>query len=313
MSKLSLLHVPKSARFILANKPAISKAQLIRELTLKGDFKLNKLAEDFKMNKAELVFIKVAQAVEDNRTYPISRAMLTNANINNLTLTGRIYRRAAQGRKNVGQEGITSSEKQLISKMKNDESGKTYPISRFMTSPVTAGVAAGTSGGTVAGMLSKAKGLKGGKLGLAVGAGALLGAGIGAAGTTLDRHIYSRAMLGRAKKGREGWTAKDKELLTQIRESEKQAQAGAFIKTVGKGLWGATKQFGKNIATDASAVKNTTKGMYNIGKKIGTTGKMTAGQEAGLELLKQKRNKALVGLAGRVGLPGAVAYNVIDD
>jgi len=294
---------------------AEAKQKYLRDKYRGGGYKVAALNEgELTMSKSEEVFNKMAQ--EDTRTYPISRALMTGSNIEGLSVPGRIYRRAAQGRKNLGQEGITSSEKELISKMKDDKSGKTYPISRLATSPVGSAVTTGTygavSGGMMAAGLKKGKGVVGAA---ALGAG-LLGAGLGAANTILGRHIYSRSQIGRAKKGREGWTEGDKKLLTQIRESEKKAEvvfdklAAGFLKTIVKGV----KSYGKNIASDAKALGSAYKEGVNLTKDVVQSGgKASFGQLRKAKELQGVRNKAMVGLAGRVGLPAVVGYNMLNN
>ena len=55
---------------------------------------------------------------EESATYPISRAHVTSFNILGSTIPGRLWRRAAQGRKNIGQKGITESESKLLKGIK---------------------------------------------------------------------------------------------------------------------------------------------------------------------------------------------------
>jgi len=263
------------------------------------------------MDKVEIVFNKLAKAVEDDRTYPISRALMTVTNVEGLSLPGRHFRRAVQGRKNLGEEGVTSSEAELLSKMKNDNTGKTYPISRATTSvPVRTGL-----GGVLGGGLGY---IYHGDIGKGKGAvlGAAAGAGLGALGTIVSRHLYSRSQLGRAKKGREGWTKEDKKLLTQIRESEKKAEvvfdklAGGVLKTIVKGI----KSYGKNIASDTKALASAGKEAFGLAKEIAQGGgKASFGQLRKAKELQGIRNKAMVGLAGRVGLPGVVGYHMLNS
>lgn len=91
---------------------------------------------------------------------------------------------------------------------------------------------------------------------------------------------------------------------------EKDAQ---FWKALGKRLLTGVKDYGKNISKDIKAVKNTTKGSMNIMNKAKATGKFTEGQTKGLQLMNKKQNQALVGLAGRVGLPAVLGYNMLNN
>lgn len=80
-----------------------------------------------------------------------------------------------------------------------------------------------------------------------------------------------------------------------------------------KGLFSAgktmAKGYGKNIAKDWTALKGAQKGISAFSKAKN----LNMLQQASMAALKKERNKALVGLAGRVGFPAMVGYSALNS
>lgn len=164
---------------------------------------MKKAEKENKMTKANYIMEKIA------KTYPMSRAYETYENVGTGGAYGWLQNRALQGRKNIDATPMSESEAKVMSKIKKDSSGS-HDVARVLTSPAMGAALAGT----VYGALGSAHGAPG-----AV-AGALYGAGAGAVGSAAGRWMHSRALLGRAEKGRKGFGMKEKQLLKQIKESK---------------------------------------------------------------------------------------------
>ena len=171
-------------------------------------------------NTIALLLIKIAE--EKKKTYPFSRFGETVNNINSYGISGGISNLALQGRKNIGEKGTSSSENEVLSKIKKDDSGP-HTVARTLTTPIV-GAAAGAGAGALAvhqsNQLTKAtfeglglhftdaateaklvKGMSPTAMAATVGGAALLGGGA----AILNRWAHSRALLGRAEKERKGW------------------------------------------------------------------------------------------------------------
>lgn len=158
--------------------------------------------------------VKLSASNEDKPTYPFSRAHETLNNLNNYGLTGYMYNRALQGRKNIGDEGLTSNEDKILATLTKEDNNKSYPISRAMTDPTAMGIYGGAIG-AAGGLMSSGPG----KIPLAVILAAL-GVGSGVAGTYLGRGIHARALVGRARKDRDGWGQRERGILQQLKDKE---------------------------------------------------------------------------------------------
>ena len=149
------------------------------------------------------------KAAED-KTYPISRAYTTLGSAQSFGANRAIMGRALQGRKNIGQKGLTESERMVMKKIKKDNSGKTYRVSRFLTNPAA-------MSGVMAASMTPYIALLGKKPGLGMVA---YGAGAGYGGTALYRATSARALKGRTQKGRVGTLPTDKRILRQLKNNE---------------------------------------------------------------------------------------------
>jgi hypothetical protein len=153
----------------------------------------------------------VKLASEDKPTYPFSRGSETYDNINSYGLRGYMLNRALQGRKNLEEKGLTTNEDKILDVLLKEKGNSTYPISRTLTDPVAMGMYGGASG-ILGGIVAR-------NLPLAVVLG-IAGAGSAAAGTYLTRGIHARALIGRARKDRDGWGQRERGILHQLRNKE---------------------------------------------------------------------------------------------
>lgn len=119
--------------------------------------------------------------------------------------------RALQGRKNLGEDGLTTNEDKILNVLTKEHGDRTYPISRTITDPTAMGIYGGASG-ILGGILAR-------NLPLAVVLG-IAGAGSAAAGTYLTRGIHARALIGRARKDRDGWGQREHGILHQLKNKE---------------------------------------------------------------------------------------------
>jgi len=163
---------------------------------------LNKEADKKKKKSKKKINSKKSSK---KKTYAGSRGYTTYGSMASLGLSRTIAQRATMGRAAKGQKGITKNEAKVLKALKGkvDPKGKTYPISRFMTSPITG--AAVTGGAYTA--------LGGPKLGL-------VGAGIGAGSQAILRAAEARANIGRSRKGRKGTLPSDKKVLKALKEAK---------------------------------------------------------------------------------------------
>jgi len=154
-------------------------------------------------------FQKVAE-----KTYPMSRAYNTAMNVGSFGIHKALNNRALQGQVNEGTKPWTKDQGDVMSKMKKEDNGKKYPISRFLQHPAT-WAASGLVGGVTDAIV------KNKTVGQGIGQG-LLGAGIGAAanygGAYLNKYTHARALKGRAEKGRTGWGERERDTLKQLKK-----------------------------------------------------------------------------------------------
>lgn len=139
------------------------------------------------------------------KTYAGSRGYTTYGSIGSLGLSRAVAQRATMGRAAKGKKGITKNEAKVLKALKGkvDPKGKTYPISRFMTSPATAAGAAGISYGA----------LFGPKIGVPAAA-------MAAGSQAILRAAEARANIGRSRKGRKGTLPSDKKVLKALKEAK---------------------------------------------------------------------------------------------
>lgn len=168
------------------------------------------------MDKVDVIMEKIAKFKEKEKTYPLSRAYMTAANVVEGSFPGFLYNRALQGRVNVGEKGVVQSERDVMERMEPTE-GKTFPISRAVTNPkVMGGISAGLYG--IQGAL--AAGMGPGKkymLPIALGS-AVIGGASGYGGAMVGRALHARSLKGRAEKNRTGWGARERGILKQIKK-----------------------------------------------------------------------------------------------
>jgi len=170
---------------------------------------LNKEADKKKKKSKKKINSKKSSK---KKTYAGSRGLMTAANIGSYGIVRPIFQRATMGRAALGQKGITANEAKVLKALKGkvDPKGKTYPISRFMSSPTAA---AATTGGQFAALGAAHNP----KSALLMGAGGALYGGALQAGY---RAANARANIGRARKGRKGTLPSDKKVLKALKAAK---------------------------------------------------------------------------------------------
>jgi hypothetical protein len=167
---------------------------------------------------------------KDEGQHMPSRVITTAGDITSLGINKAVALRALQGRKNL--EGASSekstyispSEKDVLKTMKKETTGKTYPISRFVTSPLVP---------LVANSLALGGALATGKPAL-VAQKAIQGS-YGTAYPVWQREMRSRALKARAEDGRTGTGSRERALIQGIKK-----HAGQLGAVVGGALGGGT-------------------------------------------------------------------------
>ena len=168
------------------------------------------------MTKAETIMNKLA---ESQPTYPLSRGYETLQNIKSYSLAGFVKNRALQGRANTGKGIISSGEKEVAKAIEDKNSKKTFPISRFLTNPITSAVAMGAIAPLRYEQIARKANLPiTGKSGwIAAGVGAALGG----ASSLASRWAHARALKGRAEVDRTGWGYRERDILKHLKEKNK--------------------------------------------------------------------------------------------
>lgn len=165
---------------------------------------MKKLAEKAAIN----MFEKVAD--EQGRKYRLSRIATGGTDIPSLGLTHAIYGRAAQGRANLGQEGVTKAEDLKLKAVANDGDNRNYPISRALTNPAIPSLVGAAGGLGVASLAGR------GRIGKAIQTGA--GAAAGYLWNNASRDIYARSDIGKANAGRTGFGKTKQHQLKRLRD-----------------------------------------------------------------------------------------------
>lgn len=159
---------------------------------------------------AKRMFEKVAE--EEGRAYPLSRIYTGLTDLSTYGFSHAVQGRAAQGRANLGQKGVSKAENLKLKAVKDEGDSRTYPVSRFLTNPLTSGVGAGVIGLMSAGAKNAGPSRAG-----------LMAAGAGTAGyltTQMIRDIYSRSDIGKANSGRKGFGSTKQKQLRKLREAK---------------------------------------------------------------------------------------------
>lgn len=160
------------------------------------------------MKRSEKILEKLA---EEGRRYPISRFYHGYGDVASLGLSKFVHNRAAQGRVNIGAAPVSKSEAVKLDALSKQKDGKTYPISRTLTSPAFSGTL-GAIGGVVPGVARRSP--------LLGAVGAATGAGAGYFGQAMARDTRARADIGKANIGRKGYTARIQDQLKQLRKAD---------------------------------------------------------------------------------------------
>lgn len=156
---------------------------------------------------AKSVFLKIAEDKE--RSYPLSRTYTGLTDTATLGMMHALQGRAAQGRANLGQEGLTTAEDLKLKAIGKKDSEKSYPISRFITNPTVSGSVLGAAGAIAGARKGTVRGL--------VGLG--LGSASGYLGSAMARDLYARSDFGKANAGRKGFGKTKQHQLKKLRET----------------------------------------------------------------------------------------------
>jgi len=139
-------------------------------------------------------YFKEASATERKETFPVSRFYQTYGSAGSFGASRAIQARALQGRKNIGAQPLGRDESDILKKI-GPTGEKTYPISRFMTSPEVA---------LTMGML-----------------GSPVGAIVNTGRTTGRRMTTARAYKGRVEKDRTGVFPTDRKIIRDLKSGKK--------------------------------------------------------------------------------------------